>query len=676
MQGKLSDTFIGTHLWASLPHFARLFLPVACLIIAIAVLFDFVQADNKKYAFMQQEQLKLSHRVDMIHRTFNGLISDLIILSKHNDFQHIASAAPVSIKRHTEELAAEFRQFHIYRPYYDQVRFINAEGMEKIRSNYLNNGVELVEPLKLQNKSRRPYFINTMKLDRKQIYISGMELNQEHRRIQHPVKATVRLSMPMIAANGKKFGILVLNYRAAFLFNELASSGTSHEASEVMMLNQHGDWLHNDHNPSLEWGFMYSSRAEHLFSDLYPDAWHNISNASFGQYIGSSGMFTYTMVNPVDSFKHRLSSHIPGNLIYKTRPREYSWVLISHIPPASLTAILRPSTSTHIITVAALIFIWGLICLVLSRDRKVREKVQLELSEKDMQMHYIVDAAFNGIISINEQGIIESFNPAACRMFGYAEAETIGQNVAMITPEPHNSAHDSYIQRYITSGEAHIVGKPREVIAIRNDGSSLPVELFVSARQIGEHWQFIGILHDISERKAMEAKLTELATTDGLTGIHNRAYFNEQLHEEFIRAKRYQTHQLSLLLLDADHFKSVNDNHGHPAGDAVLIAIAEKAQACARETDIVARYGGEEFVIILPDTNGTDALKLGERLRRSIESMHVDYEGQTISRTVSIGIAYLQDKDLDDEDTLLSQADQALYQAKEGGRNQVALYKP
>jgi len=101
MQGKLSDIFIGTRLWASLPHFARFFLPVACLIIAIAVLFDFIQADNRKHALMQQEQLKLSHRVDMIHRIFNGLISDLIILSKHNDFQHISSAGPDSIKRHT-----------------------------------------------------------------------------------------------------------------------------------------------------------------------------------------------------------------------------------------------------------------------------------------------------------------------------------------------------------------------------------------------------------------------------------------------------------------------------------------------------------------------------------------------------------------------------------------------
>jgi len=214
------------------------------------------------------------------------------------------------------------------------------------------------------------------------------------------------------------------------------------------------------------------------------------------------------------------------------------------------------------------------------------------------------------------------------------------------------------------------------VIAIRKDGSSLPVELFVSARQIGDYWQFIGILHDISKRKAMEAKLTALATTDGLTGIHNRAYFNERLHEEFKRAKRHQTHQLSLLMLDADHFKSVNDNHGHPAGDAVLIAIAQKAQACARETDFVARYGGEEFVIILPDTSGADALKLGERLRRSIESMHVDYEGQTISRTVSIGITCLQDKDLDDEDTLLSQADQAYTKPRNAAGTRSYFTKP
>ncbi len=289
-------------------------------------------------------------------------------------------------------------------------------------------------------------------------------------------------------------------------------------------------------------------------------------------------------------------------------------------------------------------------------------------------MHNIVDAAFNGIITINEHGIIESFNPAACKMLGYTVDEAIGRNISMIAAPPHNAHHDNYLRHYIQSSDSHIIGKSREVMARHKNGTLFPVELFVTARQTGEHWQFIGILHNIRERKAMEARLIVLATTDGLTGIHNRAYFNEKLHKELRRAQRHPDHRLSLLLMDADHFKSVNDQYGHPAGDALLIALARQAQACARETDIVARYGGEEFAIILPDTDGPDAVQLGERLRRKIEHMQIHYESHTIRRTVSIGIACLHERELDNEDKLLQLADQALYRAKEQGRNRVILH--
>jgi len=199
------------------------------------------------------------------------------------------------------------------------------------------------------------------------------------------------------------------------------------------------------------------------------------------------------------------------------------------------------------------------------------------------------------------------------------------------------------------------------------------VELCVTARQVGTHWLFVGMIQDISERKAMQEKLHAMATRDGLTGIYNRAAFNERLSREFKRARRYRL-QLSLLMFDADHFKSVNDRYGHPAGDALLIAIAEQAKLCIRDTDMVARYGGEEFSVILPETDCNSAAQLAERLRLAIEGMQVEYEGQTLVRTVSIGVSCLQNIDeLTDEDDLLKAADRALYTAKENGRNRVSI---
>ncbi len=675
MQGKRSNSARRKDKARTLPRFALFYLPVAAAILLFAFYLDHNQSANRQYTLMQQEQLLLSQQVQTIHQTFDGIIADLAILSKHNDFQHIATANSDQMALHTQELANEFKQFHIYKPHYDQVRFLDASGMEIIRTNNINGTIELADKDSLQQKSTRPYFTHAMRLRQIEAYISPLELNMEHGSIQQPLQPTIRFSMPLFNSDGDKFGVLALNYHAEYLLNQLQTAANKH-FNQTMLLNSDGYWLMH-HDPSKTWGFMLPERASQTFKQQHPKLWVTIiASTSSSQIEQPDGLYTFAKVHPLDSIKNRLTENIPANLLYKAMPDQYTWILISFIPKSALAVMIRPASDIFILITILLLVIWAMIAYQLAHHQASREQSRLQLAEKDAQIRNIVDAALNGIITINEHGIIASFNPAACRMFGYEEHETVGKNVAMIASSPHDRNHDGYLQRYISSRDAHIIGKPREVIARHKDGSHFPVELFVTARQSGEHWQFIGVVHDISERKAMEAKLTALATTDGLTGIHNRAYFNEQLHEEFNRAKRYQTHHLSLLLLDADHFKSVNDNHGHPAGDAVLIAIAEKVQACARETDIVARYGGEEFVIILPDTDGENALKLGERLRRSIESMQVDYEGQSISRTASIGIACLHDAELDDEDTLLMQTDQALYQAKDGGRNRVVLYEP
>jgi diguanylate cyclase (GGDEF)-like protein/PAS domain S-box-containing protein len=622
---------------------------------------------------MQQEQLHVSQQVQIIHQTFDGIIADLAILSKHNDFQHISAAQSDQTELHIHDLAGEFKQFHIYKPHYDQIRFLDTNGVEMIRTNSNDGTIELTDRDSLQQESSRPYFIHAMQLGQREAYISPLELNMKDGRIQQPFRPTIRFSMPLFNSKGDKFGVLALNYHAEYLLNQLQATTDNNHPNQLLLLNSDGYWLMNP-DPAKTWGFMLPERANQTFKQQHPKLWTSIiASASSSQLEQPDGLYTFAKVHPLDSIKNRLSENIPANLLYKAMPDQYTWILVSFIPKPALAAMIRPESDVFIFITILLLLIGAMVSYQVAHHQTSREQTRLQLAEKDVQIRNIVDAALNGIITINEHGIIASFNPAACRMFGHEEKDVIGKNVSIIVSSPHDSAHDSYLQRYVSSGEAHIIGKPREVIASRKDGTTFPVELFVTARQNGEHWQFIGILHDISERKAMEAKLTALATTDGLTGIYNRAYFNEQLHEEFKRAKRYQTQSLSLLLLDADHFKSVNDYYGHPAGDAVLIAIAQKAKACARETDIVARYGGEEFVIILPNTNGTDALKLAERLRQSIESMQVNYEGQSISRTVSIGIACLQDKDLNDEDSLLVQADQALYKAKNGGRNRVVL---
>jgi two-component system, cell cycle response regulator len=166
-------------------------------------------------------------------------------------------------------------------------------------------------------------------------------------------------------------------------------------------------------------------------------------------------------------------------------------------------------------------------------------------------------------------------------------------------------------------------------------------------------------------------KVEYMAITDVLTGLYNRRRFHDVLAKEFERSKRYAS-PFSLVFMDVDHFKSVNDGYGHLMGDKVLSDLASIIKKNIRDIDTAARYGGEEFTAILPSTTKEAALHVAERIRKSIEK-HVfpEMPGRTI--TISIGISGIPDKKIDNEDTLIRSADIALYRAKQTGRNRTEM---
>jgi diguanylate cyclase (GGDEF)-like protein len=170
-------------------------------------------------------------------------------------------------------------------------------------------------------------------------------------------------------------------------------------------------------------------------------------------------------------------------------------------------------------------------------------------------------------------------------------------------------------------------------------------------------------------RTRLYEQMERLATTDGLTGLLNRRTFNAQLTARLREAQRYRR-PLSLLLLDVDHFKKVNDTYGHPAGDAVLRGVAQLAQQQARETDLVARYGGEEMALVLPETDARGALVIAERIRATVAAAQHPTEQGALKVTLSVGVATWPGAG-EDAAGLIESADRALYRAKQGGRNRV-----
>jgi diguanylate cyclase (GGDEF)-like protein len=168
-------------------------------------------------------------------------------------------------------------------------------------------------------------------------------------------------------------------------------------------------------------------------------------------------------------------------------------------------------------------------------------------------------------------------------------------------------------------------------------------------------------------------KLEKLAFRDGLTNLYNHRYFQEILAKEISRVHRYGR-PLALLLFDIDHFKKVNDNYGHPAGDQVLVTMSEAISKAIRPSDIVARYGGEEFAVILPETNFSGMKVFAERLRRCVAALTTNIAGEAIKITISCGGAHLTpDNTVNHPSMLINTADRALYLSKKNGRNMVTV---
>ena len=185
-------------------------------------------------------------------------------------------------------------------------------------------------------------------------------------------------------------------------------------------------------------------------------------------------------------------------------------------------------------------------------------------------------------------------------------------------------------------------------------------------------WFLVGLLLRIHE---VEQEMRSLASYDSLTGLPSRHAFFDNANNYVSLARREQI-IFCVMIIDLDHFKSINDRYGHPAGDAVLRGVADVVNSVARSSDIMGRLGGEEFALVLPSTNTLKALEFSERLHHAINQAVLKYKGSAIRYTASIGLSEFDTDSGDSLDDLLARADLALYQAKQSGRNQTATFNP
>ena len=296
-------------------------------------------------------------------------------------------------------------------------------------------------------------------------------------------------------------------------------------------------------------------------------------------------------------------------------------------------------------------------------------EAETRLMNSEKRSRLLAENAWEVIWTMDLDGKITYVSPAVERMRGITPEEAMRQSLDEIhPPESAASVADYYRQVFaaIEAGtEPPMFRGENEYY--RKDGSIMTGELQVIPHLdgSGKVIELIGVTRDIRERKVFEAELRNLAVTDTLTGVWNRRHGTELLAADLSARRPGQA--LSLLMLDIDHFKTINDTFGHQAGDHVLIEIASRLRRSLRGSDMVARWGGEEFVVLLRDCALPDALRLAEDIRAAIAELPFGAMG---SLTVSVGVA--EARAGEDLTTWLERADQALYRAKRAGRNEVA----
>ena len=261
-------------------------------------------------------------------------------------------------------------------------------------------------------------------------------------------------------------------------------------------------------------------------------------------------------------------------------------------------------------------------------------------------------------------------NNKLCEIIGYSRDELKYLSVQEITHPDDLETDFEFVQRMLAGT---INTYTLEKRYIRKSGEPVWINLTVSLtkHEDGRPKYFVSIVEDISWRKEYEQDLNFRLGHDGLTGLNSRTITIDTLNKELKRSQRYKR-PLSVLMIDIDHFKKVNDEFGHQSGDQVLREVSKVFMATVRACDMVGRYGGEEFLVVLPELAREDAGKLAERILRNVAQWKITLDKKTISVTISIGVACLSDK-LQTTGKLIGAADTALYAAKNSGRNQVKL---
>jgi len=316
----------------------------------------------------------------------------------------------------------------------------------------------------------------------------------------------------------------------------------------------------------------------------------------------------------------------------------------------------------------------GILVTAAIRDISVRKAAEEHLAQMEGRYRGLLEAAPDAMVVVNQSGEIVLLNVQAEKQFGYRRDELIGQKVKNIIPKGFAERLIADALRSAEDALAQQIGTGIELNGRRKDGSEFPIEIMLSPLEGAEGVLVTAAIRDISVRKNAEALMIHSSEHDFLTGLPNRMLLSDRVNQAIRMAIRHKR-KVAVLFLDLDGFKHINDSLGHPTGDKLLQSVGKRLVDCVRGSDTVSRQGGDEFVVLLSEEEDSeDASVTAKRMLRAVAEAHF-VDQHDLHVTCSVGVSLYPDDGLNAE-TLIKNADTAMYQAKENGRQTYQYFKP
>jgi len=571
------------------------------------------------------EEVAFNKKVNTLEPSIDGMDSMVIALATNQTLQEYIQEPNY---QHKNDMINLFYAIAMSDNLIMQARYIDAKGKEKIRIDRLNESSLpfVVEDKKLQDKSSRNYFQIVSKMVPEKIWHSKLDLNIENGKIEVPFRPTIRIATP-IYDKDTFVGIVIINMLTDKLLNSLRTS----PVFEHYIIDKEGNFILNP-NDKLSWS-KYTKSSARLIDDFPTEASKILSGVRKGE-----NFYAY----PLDDVLHNDDDAI---LILKPKADYRHSLILSNIQSAVVVIVLSILLSIPLAFYASI----------------TPSKLQKALWISNKELKRFTDILDKYVISVSTKtnSIITTVSSAFERVSGYTKEELYGKKINIIRhPDTLKEAHEELWNAIENGNEWHgeLKNRDKEGQDYWLEESIIPVkdenEAIVS---------YISVGIDITAKKELE----RISTIDKLTGVFNRRQLDQCIHHEIEKASRYHR-PLSLLMIDIDHFKKVNDTYGHQIGDYALVTVSQILAKHIRSSDVLGRFGGEEFLLLCPESDKNEAAALGEKLRHEVESFSFDAIGNL---TISIGVSELKTEMSGDE--LLYKADISLYKAKNGGRNQV-----